>query len=147
MIRTETEYQDSLKKLAQSEELFRQQEAKLKAEGLRAAQIKRALDPTRVFLDQIKDEVKSYQRLKQGKFDELENLHGIGQMLIGIRIALGLSQRELAERLSVHESQVSRDERNEYFGITVDRASRIFEVLGVVVMTRVEKVPALTKSA
>src|SRR5271168_31408 len=109
MIRTETEYQDSLKKLAQSEELFHQQETSLKAEGLRAAQIKRALDPTQVFLDQIKDEVESYQRLKQRKFDELENLHGIGQMLIGIRIALGLSQRELAEKLGVHESQVSRD--------------------------------------
>ena len=147
MIQTESEYQDSLKKLAQSEELLCQQEASLKAEGLRAAQIKRALDPTRVFLDQIKDEVESYQRLKQGKFDELENLHGIGQMLIGIRIALGLSQRELAEKLGVHESQVSRDERNEYFGITVERASRIFEVLGVVVTTRVERVPVLTKSA
>jgi DNA-directed RNA polymerase specialized sigma subunit len=147
MVRTETEYQNSLKKLAESEELFRQQGAALKGEGLRAAQIKRALDPTRVFLDQVKDEVESYQRLKQGKFDELENLHGIGQMLIGIRIALGLSQRELAEKLGVHESQVSRDERNEYFGITVDRASRIFEVLGVVVTTRVEKVPALSKSA
>lgn len=147
MIRTETEYQASLKKLDRSEELIRQQEATLKAEGLRGAQIKRALDPARVFIDQIKDEVASYQRLKQGKFDELENLHGIGPMLIGIRIAMGLSQRELAEKLGVHESQVSRDERNEYFGITVERASRIFEVLGVVVTTRVEKVPALSRTA
>jgi Helix-turn-helix len=147
MIRTESEYQGSLKKLRQSEELLRQQEIRLKAEGLRAEQIRRGLEPTLAFLDQIKDEVESYERLKKGKFDELENLHGIGPMLVGIRIAMGLSQRELAEKLGVHESQVSRDERNEYFGITVDRASRILEVLGVVVTTRVEKVPALTKSA
>lgn len=147
MIRTETEYQNSLKKLEESEELLRRQSDGLGAEGLRPDQIKRALDPARVFLDQIKDEIESYQRLKRGKFHELENLHGLGQLLIGVRIAMGLSQRELAEKLGVHESQVSRDERNEYYGITVERASRIFEALGVVVTTRVQKVPALAKSA
>ena len=50
---------------------------------------------------------------------------------MALRIALGLTQRELAERLGVHESQVSRDERNEYHGITVERASRILDALGV----------------
>jgi hypothetical protein len=147
MIRTETEYQNSLKKIKQSEQLLREQEVKLSAEGLRPEQIKRGLDPSRVFYGQIKDEVESYERLKKGQFDELENLHGIGQMLIGVRIALGLSQRELAEKLGVHESQVSRDERNEYYGIAVERVSRILEALGVVVKTRVQKVPSLAKSA
>ena len=42
-----------------------------------------------------------------------------GHLLISLRIAKGISQRELAKRLNVHESQVSRDERNEYFGITL----------------------------
>jgi hypothetical protein len=36
------------------------------------------------------------------------------------RIAQGITQRELAKRLGLHESQVSRDERNEYFGITLE---------------------------
>lgn len=35
------------------------------------------------------------------------------------------------ERLGVHESLVSRDERNEYHGITLDRAARILDALGV----------------
>jgi hypothetical protein len=35
--------------------------------------------------------------------------------------------RELARRLGVHETQVSRDERNEYFGITLERAAKILE--------------------
>ena len=51
--------------------------------------------------------------------------------MVALRIALGLTQRELAERLAVHESQVSRDERNEYHAVTVDRASRILDALGV----------------
>ena len=103
-------------------------------------QIKRMLDPSRVFHAQIKSEVETYERLKRGEFDELHNLGGIGPLLIGARIASGLSQRELAERLGVHESQVSPDERNEYHGVTVDRANRILEVLGVDVTTRVERV-------
>jgi transcriptional regulator with XRE-family HTH domain len=62
--------------------------------------------------------------------DELRNLHGIGQMLISMRIAMNLSQRELAEKLAVHESQVSRDERSEYYSIAIERAARIQGVLG-----------------
>ena len=66
-------------------------------------------------------------------------------MLIALRIAKGVSQRDLAERLGTHESQVSRDERNEYHGVTVERANRILEALGVEVRSvveSVEKVPA-----
>jgi ribosome-binding protein aMBF1 (putative translation factor) len=147
MIRTETEYQNSLKRLEQIDKLLLDQEAKLAAEGLRPAQIKRALDPSRVLHDQIQEELDCYQRLKKGRFDELRNLHGVGQMLIGVRIAMGLSQRELAEKLSVHESQVSRDEKNEYYGITIERAARILDALGVESTTRVANIPSLAKSA
>ena len=146
MIRTENEYRSSLQRIEQIEQLLKDQEKKLAAEGLRAEQIKRALDPSRVLHEQVKEEVESYQRLKKGRFEELRNLHGVGQMLIGVRIALGLSQRELAEKIGVHESQVSRDERNEYFGVTVERAARILDALGVEMTTRV-KMPSLAKSA
>lgn len=74
---------------------------------------------------QLAEEVESYERLKRGQFSEIENLHGLGRLLIGLRIARNLSQRELADKLGVHESQVSRDERNEYHGVTVRRAAAI----------------------
>ena len=147
MIRTESEYQNSRRRVEQAEQMLRDQESKLLAEGLRPEQIKRALDPSRVFHDQIKDEIDSYERLKKGRFEELQNLHGLGQMLVGVRIAMGLSQRELAEKLGVHESQVSRDERNEYYGITVERAARILDALDVQLTTRVAKIPTLARSA
>lgn len=66
---------------------------------------------------------------------EVSNLHGLGRALVAIRIALGLTQRELADRLGVNESQVSRDERNEYRGVTVERACRILDALGVEMTT------------
>jgi transcriptional regulator with XRE-family HTH domain len=47
----------------------------------------------------------------------------------------------LAKRLNVHESQVSRDERNEYFGITLERAIKILDALNVRLHTKVEIQP------
>jgi len=90
---------------------------------------------------QLKEEVESYQRLKRGEFEELENLRGLGHLLISLRIAQGISQRELAKRLDVHQSQVSRDERNEYFGITLEHAVKILEALNVRLTTTVEVEP------
>ncbi len=46
-----------------------------------------------------------------------------------LRIARGITKRELAERLGVRESQISRDERNDYHGITVERATEVLEAL------------------
>jgi transcriptional regulator with XRE-family HTH domain len=51
------------------------------------------------------------------------------RILIGLRIYANLSQRKLAALLDIDESQVSRDERNEYRNITLERASRIVEIL------------------
>lgn len=53
-----------------------------------------------------------------------------------------MSQKELADRLGVSEAQVSRDERNEYHGITVERVRRILDALGVTTDLRVVVPPA-----
>ena len=122
MIRTESEYRETLRRIENAEETFRAEETSLKAKGLQRVAIKRALEPGRAFHAQLKYEVEAYERLKRGRFNDLHNLQGIGQLLIGARIASGLSQRELAERLGVHETQVSRDERNEYNGVKPHQA-------------------------
>lgn len=46
-------------------------------------------------------------------------------MLIGLRIARGLSQQALACALGIDESMVSRDERNGYNGVTVEQALKV----------------------
>ena len=140
MIRNETEYEHSVKQLKEQAERMREQKVELAGMNLSRKEIKRATDPVRSFHEQIKEEVESYERLKRGEFEELRNLGGLGQLLVALRVAQGLSQRQLAERLDVHESQVSRDERNEYHGITVARAERVLEALAVEVRTSVEKV-------
>lgn len=142
MIRTEAEYQEAVQRLEAERKRLKKHEYRLKQTGLTAAQLKRALDPLKSFHLQLAEEVKSYERLKRGDIGELTNLHGLGRVLVAARIALGLTQRELSKRLAVDESQISRDERNDYHGITVDRASRILDALGVEALTEFMLRPA-----
>jgi ribosome-binding protein aMBF1 (putative translation factor) len=141
MIRNETEYQEASARLADERNRLTEHRARLKETGLSDEEIKRVIDPMESFHLQLKEEVESYERLKRGEFEELENLRGLGHLLISIRIAQGMSQRELARRLDVHESQVSRDERNEYFGITLERAIKVLDALNVRLHTKVEIEP------
>ena len=141
MIRNEAEYQEASARLAAERQRLAEHRSRLKEAGLGDEQIKRVIDPMESFHLQLKEEVEGYERLKRGEFDELENFRGFGHLLISLRIAKGISQRELAKRLGVHESQVSRDERNEYFGITMDRAVKILDALNVRLHTTVEIEP------
>lgn len=141
MIRNESEYQEASARLAEEWKRLADHRARLKETGLSDEEIKRVIDPMESFHLQLKEEVESYERLKRGEFEELENFRGFGHLLISLRIAQGISQRELAKRLSVHESQVSRDERNEYFGITLERAVKILDALNVRLHTKVEIQP------
>ena len=140
MIRSEAEYREAVRRLREQEARLAEQQAKLEQMGLKPDETKRVMDPVQSFHQQLSEEVASYERLKRGEFDEISNLRGIGELLVAIRIYQGLSQRDLAQRLGVHESQVSRDERNEYHNITVERAGRILDVLGFELSSRVKPV-------
>jgi ribosome-binding protein aMBF1 (putative translation factor) len=138
MIRNETEYKEAVNRLTEERGRLEEHRKRLEAAKLEKDEIKRVLDPMVSFHLQLEEEVASYERLKRGEFEELDNLSGLGHLLIALRIAQGMSQRELAKRLDVHESQVSRDERNEYFGITLERAVKILDALNVRLRTKVE---------
>jgi ribosome-binding protein aMBF1 (putative translation factor) len=146
MIRTEAEYRRSVERVGEQERRIADQRDTLRSQGYKKQELKRLLEPQRTFLLEMKQEIEEYERLRRGDVgEELLNLTGLGRTLIKLRIASGLSQKELADRLEVHESQVSRDERNEYHGITAERASRILEALGYRLRSEVE--PAETAHA
>ncbi len=146
MIRNESEYQEAARRQREERDRLEQHSARLAESGLSPAEVERALAPLKSFHLQLDEEIQSYERLRRGELDELVNLHGLGHTLIALRIAVGLTQRELAERLGIHESQVSRDERNEYHGITVERATRVLDALGVQLRSRFVE-PVLPPSA
>ena len=138
MIRNETEYQEASGRLTEERNRLAEHRTRLQEAGLSDEEVKRVIDPMESFHLQLKEEVESYERLRRGEFEELDNLRGLGHLLISLRIAQGISQRELSRRLAVHESQVSRDERNEYFGITLERAIKILDALNVRLHSTVE---------
>ena len=141
MIRNEQEYREAVERLEAEEKRLDDHRQRLIDDGVKPAGLKRVMDPLVTFHKQLQEEVEHYENLKRGKFPDLQNLRGLGVLLVSLRIASGISQRELAAKLEVHESQVSRDERNEYHGITVDRAIKVLEALGVRLQTTVIEVP------
>lgn len=141
MIRNENEYQAAVARLQEHETRLVEQEASLVKEGLTPSQVKRGMDPLVSFTEQLREEIAYYERLKQGNVPELEGFTTIGHALIALRIAQDVSQGELARRLSVDPSQVSRDERNEYHGITIERAERVLQALQGQVRMQIETAP------
>lgn len=136
MILNDTEYRETMLQLKADRKHIAQRRALLRRAGNTPAEIKRLLDPQISFSLNLKEELQEYARMRKGDFGELKNLRGLGNALIALRISRGITQRELAKRLKVDESQVSRDERNEYHGITVERASRVLDALGVSVKSK-----------
>src|SRR5438445_98960 len=133
MIRNESEYQDAVKRLQEEEHRFTLYRAKLQDMRMTAEEMERAMEPLHAFHAQLQEEVACYERLRRGDVAELARFSGlesIGPLMVALRVFQGLTQRDLAERLGVHESQVSRDERNDYFGITVERLKKIVQALG-----------------
>ena len=102
--------------------------------GLTEDQIAKITEPELAFYDQMAEEIASYDRLRRGDESELSSYSDfadIGKLLIALRILRGMSQSDLAKGLGVDPSQISRDERNEYQGISLPRILKILQVLGV----------------
>lgn len=138
MIKTEKEYVESKKRLLDEQQVIDDQMIKLKQAGLTKDQINLAIDPLASFMMQLKEEVEEYERLKRGEFGDLENLYGIGRTLVALRIFKGIKQSELAQKLGVKESQVSRDEANEYHGASVDKIQKVLDAIGIKLKSTVE---------
>ena len=141
MIRSEKEYREAVERLRQDEEVLALQKEKLEGLGLSEEEVSRALEPMLSFRAQLEEEVEWYERVRRRDFGIIRDLSAVGTLLIALRIANSLSQRELAEKLGVSEAQVSRDERNEYHGITVDRAQRVLDAMNETLTSRVEDKP------
>ncbi len=130
MLRTETEYKLAVQKLADQQARLAAQRESCVESGMSTDETARVLAPLQSFADELQEEVADYEALKRGKFSELDGLRGIGTLLVRMRIASSMTQKELADELGVDPSMISRDERNEYHGVTVERAARILEALG-----------------
>ena len=129
MIRTDREYRDALRRLDEARAVAEVQSRSLQASGLPTAHLELVMSPLAAMQEQIEGEISWYERARGGDIRPVGRLSDVGASLIALRIARGLTQRQLAERLGVNEAQVSKDERNDYRGITVERAQRVLDAL------------------
>jgi HTH-type transcriptional regulator/antitoxin HigA len=81
----------------------------------------------------VEAELAEYEALRSGALREVvgEGLGALPDLLVKARIAEGLTQRQLAERLGVTEEAVQRDEAGGYARAGLDRLAHIAAVLGV----------------
>ncbi|QKY70284.1 helix-turn-helix transcriptional regulator [Lentibacillus sp. CBA3610] len=145
MIKTESAYKEAIEKLKQDKDFIASEKEKFKNMGLEDDHIELAIQPYISFHEQLKEEVDYYERIKRGEFETVINLRTIGKTLIAYRIYLGMTQNELAEKLGVSASQISRDERNEYYGATIERIQNVMEAMEMISVTKIdpsEVVPA-----
>lgn len=84
-------------------------------------------------LQELREQLAEYEALRNGQIDrvELDSLAGIPALLIRARIAAGLSQKTLAERLGLKEQQIQRYEASGYGGANLDRIQAVATALGV----------------
>ena len=82
---------------------------------------------------QLDEEVREYDQLKSGELvlAPVERLDQIAPFIAKIRIAKGVSQTELANRLGVSKQVISRYEESDYQTVAVARLQEILDAIGI----------------
>ena len=119
IISTEKQYKHSKKTVS---EMLAEEENSIKIfkeQGGSRKDVEKLLAPVRCLRMQIEEEIEEYEAIKNGNIPEyMKKIENIGLLLIALRIKQGWTQTRLAKELGVPQSQVSRDERNEYYGVS-----------------------------
>lgn len=131
MIKTANEYEAMKKRLQEEAAGLEVQRQRMVEAGLPAEHLDLAMSPMMSFYEQLREEVENYERIMRKDFSQLSNLTSIGRLLIALRISQNLKIKDLAERLDISSSQVSRDERDEYHGASIEKVNAVLKALGV----------------
>lgn len=109
----------------------------------------KALDPlfpkiyVEAIMSQIFDleaELKEYEALVSGEIKTFEcsSLAELPSLLIKARISMGLSQKELAEKLGLKEQQIQRYEATDYESASLSRLLEVSDAIGLKFTQRIE---------
>ncbi|HEY3182976.1 MAG TPA: helix-turn-helix transcriptional regulator [Gaiellaceae bacterium] len=98
------------------------------------------LDGLRSQLDDLREELRQYEALREGKVKRrvLTSLLDLPDALIEGRIVRRLTQKELAKKLGVPEQQVQRYEKTRYSGVGIERLQQVADVLGISLKKTIE---------
>lgn len=113
------------------EELARLSAANSPGEGLDPLLLQLQRDAVQSQLVDLNAELAEYDALRSGRqaVPDLSSFTDLPKLLIKRRIAAGLNQRELAERLGLKEQQVQRYEATEYASASFTRLEEVIRAL------------------
>lgn len=82
-------------------------------------------------LADLEEELREYEDLRSGAFrlDRLEVVEELATLLVKARIAQGLSQKALAERVGLKEQQIQRYEATDYASASLTRIKEVVDAL------------------
>ncbi len=100
------------------------------------------LDALRGTLVDLQSELGEFDALHDATLIEATGIAQLPVALIRARIASGLTQRELAERVGVHEQAIQRYEASNFAGASFSRLVEIADALDVTVHYDVRLSPA-----
>ena len=134
MIKNERQYRitkNQAERFSQTLASLRQRSGE--TEGVHPVIAKARENAVRSQLADLEEQLREYESLKAGNF-EITNLNVVAELpatLIKARISQGLSQRDLAERLSLKEQQIQRYEATDYASASLTRINEVVSALGV----------------
>ncbi len=136
MIRNERQYQAAGAHRRRLLETRAGYEAAPQADPLAQAGLLSSVD---WLLQDVEAELAEYEALRAGALREVkaEGLCALPDLLVKARIAGGLTQRQLAERLGLKEQQIQRYEATRYAGASLQRVQAVADALGVQIQERV----------
>lgn len=105
-------------------------------------------DAMRSQLADLEAELEQYDSLRSGKrlIIQAQSLDDLPRALIQARVALGLTQRDLAERLGLKEQQIQRYEATEYASASLRRIREVVNSLGLDLHGKITCSPAAAVS-
>lgn len=84
-----------------------------------------------ILIGELEQEIVEYDCLKSGQINKwtIESLQDLPNVMIKARIAVGMTQKELAEKIGVQEQQIQRYEANNYRAVGFDRLQEVMSAL------------------
>lgn len=86
-----------------------------------------------ILIGELEQEIAEYDRLKSGQINKwpIESLQDLLNVMIKARIAVGMTQKELAEKIGVQEQQIQRYEANNYRAVGFERLQEVMSALDI----------------
>lgn len=138
MIKNERQYRITKVQAAQFADALRNLEAH-SAEHLHPVLRRAQADAIRSQHADLEAELRAYEALQRDRpaIIDAQSLEELPNALIRARIALGLSQKELADKMGIKEQQLQRYEATEYAAASLTRLREVANALGVRISERV----------